>query len=280
MSSIVKGLYIVSTPIGNLDDISLRAIKVLKASDIILCEDTRHSYNMLKHFNISKKLISYHKFNEKKALTQIIKHLKDGKTLSLISDAGTPTISDPGNILINECIKEKISVIPIPGPSSITSSMSISGFDQKFLFYGFLPKKEGELNKILSSLTGLNFSMIFFIPSLKVNFYITAFKKYFKGRKIMLARELTKKHETIYRDLVEEVKVFKLNLKGELTVVISEKINKDIYIDLEKIKIMIKKYLLKYRVKDVVELISDREKMPKREIYKLCLELKKNEKSN
>ncbi len=96
----------------------------------------------------------------------------------------------------------------------------------------------------------------------------------------MLARELTKKHETIYRDLVEEVKVFKLNLKGELTVVISEKINKDIYIDLEKIKIMIKKYLLKYRVKDVVELISDREKMPKREIYKLCLELKKNEKSN
>ena len=142
MSSIVKGLYIVSTPIGNLDDISLRAIKVLKASDIILCEDTRHSYNMLKHFNISKKLISYHKFNEKKALTQIIKHLKDGKTLSLISDAGTPTISDPGNILINECIKEKISVIPIPGPSSITSSMSISGFDQKFLFYGFLPKKK------------------------------------------------------------------------------------------------------------------------------------------
>ena len=122
--------------------------------------------------------------------------------------------------------------------------------------------------------------MIFFIPSLKVNFYITAFKKYFKGRKIMLARELTKKHETIYRDLVEEVKAFKLNLKGELTVVISEKINKDIYIDLEKIKIMIKKYLLKYRVKDVVELISDREKMPKREIYKLCLELKKNEKSN
>ena len=169
---------------------------------------------------------------------------------------------------------------PIPGPSSITSSMSISGFDQKFLFYGFLPKKEGELNKILSSLTGLNFSMIFFIPSLKVNFYITAFKKYFKGRKIMLARELTKKHETIYRDLVEEVKAFKLNLKGELTVVISEKDIKDKKIDENEIKKKAKQYLKKYSLKDVVDLLFEKEKVNKKKIYQICLNLKKNEKIN
>ena len=134
-------IYIVSTPIGNLDDITLRAIEVLKNSDIILCEDTRHSLKLLNHLNIKKKIISYHKFNEKKRTIDIIEYVKQGKILSLISDAGTPLLSDPGKILINECIKNKINIVPIPGASSITASMSASGFSDKFLFYGFLPKK-------------------------------------------------------------------------------------------------------------------------------------------
>ena len=135
-------LYIVSTPIGNLDDITLRAIDVLKKSDIILCEDTRRSLKLLNHFKIKKKLISYHKFNEKKQIERILKHINEGKILSLISDAGTPLLSDPGKILINECIKRDIKLIPIPGVSSITTAMSISGFNDQFLFYGFYQKKK------------------------------------------------------------------------------------------------------------------------------------------
>ena len=136
MSSIRKGLYIVSTPIGNLEDITLRAIHILNNSDIILCEDTRHSVKLLNHYKIKKKLISHHKFNEKKSIPKIIKYLNEGKILSIISDAGTPVLSDPGNYLVKECIKNDINIFPIPGPSAITSAAAVSGFDTKFLFYG------------------------------------------------------------------------------------------------------------------------------------------------
>jgi len=138
MSTLIPGLYIVSTPIGNLDDITLRSIEILKQSDIILCEDTRRSFKLLKHFNIKKKLVSYHKFNEKKELHKAIQYLNEGKILSLVSDAGTPVLSDPGNLLVNSCIDNNISIYPIPGPSSITSAISVAGFDEKFLFHGFL----------------------------------------------------------------------------------------------------------------------------------------------
>ena len=137
MNNFSSGLYIVSTPIGNLDDITLRSLDVLKNSDIILCEDTRRSLKLLNHFNINKKLISYHKFNEKKQLNQIIQYLNEGKILSLISDAGTPILSDPGLLLIRECVAKKINIHPIPGPSSITTSLSVSGFSDQFVFFGF-----------------------------------------------------------------------------------------------------------------------------------------------
>ena len=127
-NKIINGLYIVSTPIGNLKDITLRAIDILSQSDILLCEDTRVSKTLLSHYKISNKIISYHKFNEKKNLEKIIEILKDGKIVSLICDAGTPTISDPGKILINQCIKDNIKVTPIPGPSAVITSLSISGF--------------------------------------------------------------------------------------------------------------------------------------------------------
>ena len=275
-----KNLYIVSTPIGNLDDITLRALDVLKKTDIILCEDTRRSLKLLNHFKIKKKLISYHKFNENKKLLKIIEYINEGKILSLISDAGTPLLSDPGKVLINKCIEENINIVPIPGVSSITASMSISGFSDKFLFYGFLPKTDNELEKILSSLANLNFSQIFFLPAIKINFYLEKFKKYFIDRNIMIAREITKLHETFYRDNVNDIKLLKTKIKGELTVVISEKNIKDKIIDDDKIKKKAKILLKKNTLKDTVKLLFDTEKVSKKKIYDICLKLKENEKIN
>ena len=137
-----KGLYLIPTPIGNLGDITFRAVEVLKISDFVLCEDTRVSKKLLDKFQIKTKLISNHKFNEVKNLSKIITLLKDNKIISLISDAGTPGISDPGAVLINECVKEKIDIVPLPGPSAVTTAVSMSGFKEKYLFYGFFPKKK------------------------------------------------------------------------------------------------------------------------------------------
>ena len=142
-----SGLYLVSTPIGNLKDITFRAIEILKKSDFILCEDTRVSKNLLNKYEIKSKLISNHKFNEKKNTEKIIDHLKSGKTISLISDAGTPSISDPGAILVNECVKQEIRIFSIPGPSAVASAVSISGFSEKFFFYGFFPEKKKNIRK-------------------------------------------------------------------------------------------------------------------------------------
>ena len=273
-----NSLYIVSTPIGNLDDITLRAIEVLKNSDLILCEDTRRSLKLLNHLNIKKKLISYHKFNEKKQATGIIEHINKGKILSLISDAGTPLISDPGSLLVKRCIENQIDVIPIPGPSSITSAISVSGFSDQFLFYGFLPKKEKELEKTLEFLSNNVFSQIFFVPGIKINFYIKKFKKFFSGRKLLIAREITKMHEHFYRAKIDDIELFKNSLKGELTLVVSEKIVKKKEINKEKIVNKAKKYLKKYSLRDTVNLILESEKSNKKEIYDLCLKIK-NEKN-
>ena len=137
-----KGLYLVSTPIGNLSDITFRAIETLRKSEYILCEDTRISKILLKKYQINSKLIVNHKFNEKKNLSKLLELLKNGSIVSIISDAGTPTISDPGAILVNKCIENNITIVPIPGPSSVISAISISGFSEKFFFYGFLPEKK------------------------------------------------------------------------------------------------------------------------------------------
>ena len=272
-------LYIVSTPIGNLNDITFRAIEVLKSSDIILCEDTRHSSKLLNHFKIKKKLISYHKFNEKKKIVNIVEYINQGKILSLISDAGTPLLSDPGRILVNQCIKDEIKIVPIPGVSSITTAMSVSGFKDHFLFYGFLPKKENELKKILNILSQNLFAQVFFIPALKINFYLKMFKEYFSGRKMLIAKELTKVHETLLREDVDQVKMFDERIKGELTVIVSEKNIEKKSLDKEKIVNRAKKYLKKYSLKDTVDLILEAEKInKKKEVYKLCLKIK-NEKN-
>ena len=270
-------LYIVSTPIGNLDDITIRALEVLKKSDIILCEDTRHSIKLLNHYKIKKKLVSYHKFNEKNQLTNIIKYFNEGKILSLISDAGTPLLSDPGRLLINKCINIGIQTIPIPGVSSITSALSVSGFKDQFLFYGFLPKTENELKKVLTLLSQNEFTQVFFIPSKKINFYINFIKEFYGGRKILIAKEITKIHEAFIREEIDNLQQFKIPLKGELTIVISENNAKTPRFDELKIVNKAKKYLKKYTLKDTVDLILATEKINKKTVYNLCLKIK-NEK--
>ncbi len=267
-------LYIVSTPIGNLDDITLRAIQVLKKSDIILCEDTRRSSKLLNHLKIKKQLISYHKFNEKKQLNNIIEHINKGKILSLISDAGTPLLSDPGRLLLNECLIREIKIVPIPGVSSIATAMSVSGFSDKFLFYGFLPKKLNELTKVLDVLSTYEYSQVFFVPALKANFYINEIKKFYSGRRLMIAKEITKIHEEFIRIDLDNFKTLKSPLKGELTFIISNMDLKEKTINEEKIINKAKKYLKKYSVKDSVDLIMETEQINKKKIYQICLKIK------
>ena len=279
MQILPNNLYIVSTPIGNLDDITLRALEVLKKSDIILCEDTRHSIKLLNYYKINKKLVAYHKFNEKKQITSIIKYFNDGKILSLISDAGTPLLSDPGRLLVNECITNNITVTPIPGVSSITTAMSVSGFKDQFLFYGFLPKTLNKLEKVLISLSKNYYTQVFFIPSNKLNFYLKNFKKYFSGRKILIAKEITKLHEAFIREDIDKLKTIKNIVKGELTIVVSEKNETTEEIDEKKIVNKARKYLENYSLKDTVDLILETETVNRRKVYNICLKIK-NEENN
>ena len=275
---IKSGLYVVSTPIGNLQDITLRAIYILKNSELILCEDTRTSIKLLKKFNINTKMISYHKFNEKKRLGKIIQIIKNNKIVSLISDAGTPVISDPGMILIKECIKNNIALHPVPGASAVTSALSVSGFDEKFLFYGFLPNSETQIKNEIKNLYDFPYSIIFFVSSNKINKVIKIFKIFFSERKIMIAKEMTKIYESFIRNDVNSLDVSKYNLKGELTVVISNKLNvkkKSLNQLAESVKNEIKLMLKKYSNKDVSNFISKREKISKKIIYDYCISLKK-----
>ena len=274
--TIKSGLYLVATPIGNMEDITFRALNILKKSDIILCEDTRRSSKLLFHFKIKNKLQSYHKFNEKKVSNKIIDFIKNNKIVSLISDAGTPTISDPGIILVNKCIEANLSVHPIPGSSAVTSAVSASGFSDQYLFYGFLTKKEKELENVLKNLCNFDYCIVFFIPAPKINFYISQFKNFFFDRKIVIAKEMTKIHEEFIRGEVGSITSLPMSLKGELTVVLSEKIKeKNIKREIsESVKIEIKKMLKKYSHKDVVEFISKKENLPKKLVYNFCLKLK------
>ena len=274
-----KSLYLVSTPIGNLNDISLRAIETLKRSDYILCEDTRISKNLLEKYQIKSNLIANHKFNEKRNVVKIIKLINQGSLISLISDAGTPGISDPGSILVNECIKNNINIIPIPGASAVISAVSISGFSEKFFFYGFFPEKDKILKEDLENLSKLNSSIVFFISPKKINKNIPLIKKNFIGRKILICREMTKFYEEYKRSKVEDLEPLKSNLKGELTIVISEKIHdkKASQTLDESDKRLVKTMINKLSIKEITDLIIRKNDISKKIIYDYCLKIK-NEK--
>jgi len=272
-------LYVVSTPIGNLKDITLRAVEILKQSEYILCEDTRVSKNLLEKYNIKSKLISNHKFNEKKNINKIIEILQSKMIVSIISDAGTPGISDPGRIIVNECIKNNIDVYPVPGPSAVTAAVSISGFSEKYYFYGFFPQKNKDLKEDFKILSNLNCSIVFFISPQKINKAIGFIKNFFSDRKILICREISKFYEEHIRTNVTELELFDKLPKGELTVVLSEKnIKKNIHKNLnESDKKNIKKMIKTLSIKDITDLLSQNKNISKKEIYNYCLKLK-NEK--
>ena len=279
IKEIKKGLYLVPTPIGNLRDITFRAIDILENSNCILCEDTRLSKNLLDKFNIKSKLISNHKFNEKKNLLKVIEMLKQGQIISLISDAGTPGISDPGAVLVKECINNNINIFPLPGPSAVTAAVSASGFSEKYFFYGFFPEKEKIIKEDLAMLSKITSSIVFFISPKKINKIIPQIKRYFFDRDILICREISKFYEEYIRCKIEKLKLFEKNVKGEITLVISEKKNnkKNSYILKESDKTIIDKMINKLSVKEIVNLISQNNKVSKKQIYSYCL-TKKNEK--
>ena len=279
--SMKSGLYVVATPIGNLMDISFNAIEILKKSDIILCEDTRVSKKLLNRYNIEyKKLVANHKFNENKNLKKIISYLENNKIISIISDAGTPCISDPGKILINECVKKNINIFSIPGPSSVVSAISISGFSDKFIFYGFFPEKEKDMKNDFEALSKLNFTIVIFISAKKFKKKSHNLKKYFPDRKLLICKELTKMYEQHFRMNVSEISNFNNELKGEITLVISQKIqneSKDYLSNMEKKKI--RKLIKNLSIKDIVSEIKKNKDISRKEIYNYCLKIKNENKS-
>tara|TARA_B100001540_G_scaffold2189_1_gene2062 strand:- start:4801 stop:5661 length:861 start_codon:yes stop_codon:yes gene_type:complete len=280
INKLKPGLYCVATPIGNLGDITIRAIEIIKKSELILCEDTRVSKKLLSKYNINKKLVSHHKFNEKKKLSFILKLLENDKIISMISDAGTPAISDPGRILINKCIEKNINIFPIPGSSAVSAAISVSGFSDKYFFCGFLPEKKNQIIKLFSSLSKINCSIVFFISPKKINKIIEILKKYFFERKILICREISKYHEEYIRDSIKNLSKIPIFTKGEVTIVISEDENLEKKLtDLEESdKIKVKYLLKKMTIKNIVNEINKEKKISKKIIYDYCLKLKNENK--
>ena len=234
-------LYVISTPIGNIQDISNRALKILSGSDYILCEDTRVTSKLLNFYNIKKKLISFHISNEKIKIQKIIDDLKCKKIISLVSDAGTPTLSDPGKNLISKCHDHDIKVIPVPGASAILSAVSVSGFTDNFYFCGFFPKKNNEIENFLSKIKLIKATLVFFMPARDLGKNSDYLIKFFPKSNFLIAREMTKVHETYIRDTMTNIKKYiQNNFKGEMTLVV------DNLIEVRVILMLIKKlvYLL------------------------------------
>ena len=280
LNDILKpGLYCVSTPIGNLGDMTLRAIDILNKSHLILSEDTRVSSKLLSKFNIKTKLLPNHKFNERKNVKNVLNLLKENKIISIISDAGTPTISDPGGILINECIKNKINIFPVPGSSAATAAVSVSGFSNNFFFCGFLPDKKLKIDQLFKKISNLNYSIVFFISPKKIKKIRTQIQKYFNDRDILITREMTKFHEEYIRDEVKNLNNIKISEKGEVTVVISENssLQNRLQVIEESVKKKIVKLLKKMSIKDITLKINKENNISKKIVYDFCLK-KKNEK--
>ena len=225
-------------------------------------------------------MISNHKFNEKKNTSKIINYLKSGKIISLISDAGTPSISDPGGILINSCIYENISIFPIPGPSAVTTAISISGFTDRYIFCGFLPEKKNQIENLFKELSNKNYSIVFFISPKKIIKIIDIIKEYFSGRNILICREISKFYEEYLRSSVENLSKISIKDKGEITVVISELLEKQNQLkelkesDKKKIKSLIKKMT----IKNIIKVIGAESNISKKEIYNYCLSIKNEDK--
>ena len=268
-------LYFISTPIGNLNDISLRAIDVIRSSDYLYAEDTRNIKKLLNFINLKVKSKSFHEHNENKVSLEIIQNLKNGNIVSIVSDAGTPVVSDPGYKLIQICLKENIKYTLIPGPSSVLSSLVMSGLSpDRFSFYGFIPRKAGDQNRFFETLSNdLKTSIVFESPKRIKKTLINLQKFVGKNRKISLCKEMTKIHEDVFRgkisEIIKDIENDQINLKGELVLVIEGADNK---IDLNISSQIKKEFLSKLSASDSAKLISMLTGKNKRDIYKKLIE--------
>ncbi|CAJ2643014.1 ribosomal RNA small subunit methyltransferase I isoform X1 [Trifolium pratense] len=271
------GLYLVGTPIGNLEDITFRALRVLNAADVILSEDTRHSGKLLHHYNIKTPLMSYHKFNESQREQLVLRRLKQGEIVALISDAGTPGISDPGMELAKLCVSENVPVVPIPGPCALVSALSASGLStDEFTFVGFLPKHSGSRKKRLMASAEQTATQIFYVPPHKLSQFLEEGSSIFGDtRRCVIAREMTKFHEEFWRGTLDEAtKVFSIRqTKGELTILIEGQANSKVEppsdIELEnELRELIENG---ESLSTAVKLVTEKTSMSRKTIYSLAL---------
>ncbi len=275
----MKGkLYIVATPIGNLEDITLRAINVLKSVDIIIAEDTRHSLKLLNHLEISKPLISYHRHNEEEKTDVILDKIDEGNNIALISDAGTPVISDPGEIIVKKALERDISIIPIPGACAIITALMAAGVNTRnFTFYGFLSINKKIRMKELEQIKNNKSTIILYEAPHKIINTLRDLEEYVGERQIVLARELTKIHEEFIRGNIKEVRAKLDSPKGEYVIIINE----DNFFD-ENLENTINKLTLEEHYKyyekmgldkkEIIKKIAKDRGVPKNEIYQQFLE--------
>ncbi len=269
-------LYLVATPIGNLDDITLRAIKVLKEVDLIAAEDTRHTLKLLNHLDISKPMVSYHRHNEEFRCEYLIKELKEGKNIALVSDAGTPGISDPGEEIVKECIVKDIKIVPIPGACAMINALICSGINTKeFCFYGFLPLNKKNRKEKLEEIKYINKTIILYEAPHKIKNTLEDLKKILdKDRKIVLAREITKIHEEFIRENIDEI-ISKIdNLKGEMVLIIEGNYEKK---ENSLCELSIEEHYKYYKEqglekKEIIKKIAKDRNVNKNEIYKLFID--------
>jgi len=274
-------LYVVATPIGNLEDITLRALRVLKEVDLIAAEDTRHTRKLLAHYGISTPLTSYYDQIESEKAPALIEQLRVGKTLALVSDAGTPGISDPGYRLIKSAWEVGVPVVPIPGASTVTALLSVGGLPtDTFIFEGFLPAKPGQRQKALERLKHETRTLIFFESSHRLLDMLADLERIFGDRQIVIGRELTKMFEELRRGPVSEIRQFlrEREIKGEVALLVagrgtSEPGNELLSIT-EEIRLLAKEGL---SLKEIAQVVSERRGIPKREVYALGIQLKEGD---
>ena len=275
-NSDIKGkLYLIPTPIGNLDDITLRALNTLKEVDIVFAEDTRETFNLLKYYNINKKIESCHKYSEMKNKEKILKILKEGKTIGFVSDRGTPLISDPGNFVVNEVIKENIPVIALPGATALIPALNMSGLDnERFLFYGFLNNKKNMAKKELNKLKDVEYTMIFYESPRRLKTTLELMLEAFGNRKISIVREISKLHEEIIRNSIENVTKIIDDIKGEIVIVVEKKKNNKLEtISTNYIELVKEMQEEGYSKKDAIKEVSLKYNISKNKLYEECKEL-------
>ena len=271
-------LYVVSTPIGNLEDITLRALRTLKEVDLVAAEDTRRTRQLLTHYGIHKTLISYHEHNERMREDLLLNKLREGKKVALVTDAGTPGISDPGEPLVRRAVQEGITLIPIPGPSAAVAALSISGLPtESFLFYGFLPSKSSARRKFFESLKKQADTLIFYESPRRLCAFLKEAMEVLGDRQGMVAREITKVYEEFLRGTISEIlgKINGAEVKGEITVILSGNTEREI-IDSQAIQTALQHYTVEVGLpwKEAVDRVAEDLGAAKREVYQEALKIK------